>query len=103
MNHFFYTQTKNLFDLAACYAFHLVKNHPFIDGNKRVALAAALTFLATNGISVQIKQAKLYRAVLGLTTSRMDKSQFSEMLRDHSPLEFSFMANYYVPKHGQKL
>src|SRR5512137_1051424 len=38
---------------AAAYAFHLCQNHPFVDGNKRVALASALVFLDLNGVEVQ--------------------------------------------------
>ena len=42
----------DLFEMAAAYLFHIAGNHPFVDGNKRVALAAALTFLKMNGLSV---------------------------------------------------
>lgn len=41
-----------LAEQAAAYLFHLAKNHPFVDGNKRVALAVALTFLRMNGVQV---------------------------------------------------
>lgn len=39
-----------LWEAAASYLFHLARNHPFLDGNKRVALAAALVFLGLNGL-----------------------------------------------------
>jgi death on curing protein len=43
---------EDLFTMAAAYVFHLVKNHPFIDGNKRIGLATALAFLDINGVSI---------------------------------------------------
>lgn len=41
---------EDLFAMAAAYLFHIVMNHPFIDGNKRTGLAAALVFLDINGL-----------------------------------------------------
>jgi len=40
---------KSIYEMAAAYGFHLCKNHPFIDGNKRIALIALFTFLYVNG------------------------------------------------------
>ena len=42
----------DLFAMAAAYLFHIVKNHPFLDGNKRTGLIVAITFLAINGVSI---------------------------------------------------
>lgn len=42
----------DLFEMAAAYLFHIVKNHPFIDGNKRVGAVAAIVFLELNGLEV---------------------------------------------------
>ena len=98
INYFNYSPVKNLFDLSACYAFHLGKNHPFEDGNKRVALSAALAFLKINGISVKIKQGLIYKSMMELTTSKLDKFQFAEILKNHSPLEFAFVANMHLTK-----
>jgi death on curing protein len=96
INYFNYTTVKNLFDLAACYAFHLAKDHAFVDGNKRVGLHSAVTFLRTNGISVDTSQRRIYRGTLELTTSKIDKFHFSKILSDCAPLEFAFMANFYA-------
>jgi death-on-curing protein len=41
-----------LFEMAAAYLFHIVSNHPFVDGNKRAGVLAALVFLDVNGISI---------------------------------------------------
>jgi death on curing protein len=43
----------DLFEMAAAYLFHIVKNHAFLDGNKRTALVAALVFLDINGVSLE--------------------------------------------------
>lgn len=42
----------DLYEMAAAYLFHLIKNHPFLDGNKRTALGCALVFLDLNGIEI---------------------------------------------------
>ncbi len=42
----------NIYEMAAAYAFHIAQNHPFIDGNKRAALASALVFLEMNGSGI---------------------------------------------------
>ena len=103
INYFNYSSVKNMFDLSACYSFHVVKNHPFVDGNKRVALASCLTFLRLNGIRVEIRQRRLFKAMLELTTSKIDKLQFSDMLEQNSPLEFSFMANFYLSDEEREI
>jgi death on curing protein len=103
LNFFHYSPVRNLFDLSGCYAFHLVKNHPFVDGNKRVALSAALSFLKANGISVRIKQRLLFKSMLELTTSKINKFEFSEILMNHSPLEFSFIANMYLSEEEREI
>ncbi len=51
-NVFVYGEEPTIFRLAASYAFGIVRNHPFVDGNKRTALVVALTFLALNGWSI---------------------------------------------------
>jgi len=50
--HFAYSNEVSIFDLAAAYSYGLAKNHPFIDGNKRVALTVAALFLELNGYSL---------------------------------------------------
>ncbi len=73
-----------LFHMGAAYAFHITANHPFIDGNKRTALASALVFLALNGIKVRDPKERLYSAMMKLTTGTMTKEEFSELLRSLS-------------------
>lgn len=68
------------FEMAAAYAFHIAENQPFIDGNKRAALACALTFLDLNGIVVEDPDMKIYKALIEISAHRMTKNQFAELL-----------------------
>lgn len=63
-----------LFAMAAAYLFHLVSNHPFIDGNKRAGLLAATTFLHLNGIRVLHDSEALYTLTMSVAESRIDKA-----------------------------
>lgn len=49
-----------LFAMAAAYLFHLASNHPFVDGNKRIGLSAALVFLDINGVEIVAGTEDLY-------------------------------------------
>ncbi|KAF0146456.1 MAG: death on curing protein [Nitrospirae bacterium] len=73
---------SDVYEMAAAYAFHISQNHPFIDGNKRTALATALVFLELNGISIADAEGKLYKAMLSIASGKMDKPGFAEVLRN---------------------
>ncbi|HHY92413.1 MAG TPA: type II toxin-antitoxin system death-on-curing family toxin [Firmicutes bacterium] len=60
--------------MAAAYAFHLAQNHPFVDGNKRTALACALVFLELNGVTVRDPEGRLYGAMMQVAKGEMDNS-----------------------------
>jgi death-on-curing protein len=72
---------KDIYEMAAAYAFHICQNHPFVDGNKRTALASALVFLAVNGISIEDPKEKLYEAMMRIASGKMKKEEFAEILR----------------------
>jgi len=72
---------KDVFEMAAAYAFHICQNHPFIDGNKRTSLASALVFLELNGISISGTQDKLYETMINISSGKMKKEDFAEILR----------------------
>ena len=57
---------KGIFEMAAAYVFHLAENQPFLDGNKRTALNAAIAFLGLNGFDAIDPDGKLYSAMIGL-------------------------------------
>lgn len=75
--------TPDVAELAAAYASGLVRNHPFIDGNKRAAFLAAGVFLAINGYRLVCDQAAATAAVLALAASELDEPSFAAWLRPH--------------------
>jgi death-on-curing protein len=71
-------------EMAAAYLFHIVKNHPFIDGNKRAALATAGVFLAINGYELIADEVELGDFVLGVAEGRVSKAEASVFLARHA-------------------
>ena len=71
----------DLFEMAAAYAFHISQNHPFLDGNKRTALASALVFLELNGISIDDPEEKLYEAMISMASGKLDKIGLAAIFR----------------------
>ncbi len=78
-----YLQT-DLYQMSAAYAFHIAENQPFVDGNKRTALASALVFLDLNGITVMDLKGKLYEAMISISAKTLDKNGFAQLLRQLS-------------------
>jgi len=74
----------DLHEMAAAYAFHLCQDHPFLDGNKRTALLAALVFLDLNGVAVADREGRLYDAMIGVAEGRLDKGGLTALLRELS-------------------
>ena len=60
--------------MAAAHLFHIVKNHPFVDGNKRAGVLSALVFLDVNGISIGEPSDALYDLTMGVAEGRIDKA-----------------------------
>jgi death-on-curing protein len=83
-NHFAYGGVSDVFELAAAYARALTQDHPFVDGNKRVALTVALTFLERNGVIVAASEAEAVEMVIGLSSQQVDSPVFAEWLRSNS-------------------
>lgn len=72
------------FEMAAAYLFHLVKNHPFFDGNKRVGAVAALVFLELNGRDLRVPEDKLADLVLGVAEGKRDKAAVAAVFERHA-------------------
>lgn len=60
--------------MAAAYLFHIVSNHPFVDGNKRAGLLAAQVFLAINGVELLHDSEAFYDLTMGVAEGRLDKA-----------------------------
>lgn len=69
--------------MAAAYAFHICSNHPFIDGNKRAAVAAMIAFLSDNGKMFEAATDECERVILQLAEGRLEKMEFTNWVSKH--------------------
>lgn len=81
-NKFAYGES-DLIVLAASYAFGIARNHPFVDGNKRAALAAMIVFFNLNGIDLLVPEADMTAAILAVAAGEVDEAILTQWLRDH--------------------
>jgi death-on-curing protein len=72
-----------IFAMAAAYLYGICRNHPFLDGNKRTAVAAALTFLEMNGVEVDANEDAFYDLVIGVADGRVSKAAVTVFLEKH--------------------
>ena len=71
--------------LAAAYAFGIARNHPFVDGNKRTALLALVTFLGLKDIDFVVDEAEAVVMILGLAAGQIDEEGLARWIRDNGP------------------
>jgi len=83
-NLFAYEEVSDVCRLAATYAFGIVKNHPFVDGNKRAAFIAAGLFLRMNGAGLHADRAEAVLVMLDLASGELTELQFAEWLRKNT-------------------
>jgi death on curing protein len=79
-----------IYEQAAAYLYHLAKNHAFIDGNKRVALATTITFLKMNGYCFCLSKEEAEALVLEIVADKLDKQEVAAIfeiyvLPDNNP------------------
>ena len=72
------------FEMAAVLMYHIVQNHPFMDGNKRTGAAAALVFLDLNGVEIDAPKGSLYDLTLSVATGQSGKSEIAEFFRSRA-------------------
>ena len=75
---------KSLPAMAAAYLFHICKNHPFFDGNKRVAVVAAELFLNINGMRLNVSNEELKELCLGVAAGEISKSETVTLFEKHT-------------------
>ena len=78
---------KTIPAMAAAYAFHICQNHPFIDGNKRVALASSLVFLDINGFTFHCEEEALYDKIMESAQGKTGKEELIKFYEEHSIME----------------
>lgn len=81
LQHFAYGTGTDIIGLAAVLTAGIVKNHPFVDGNKRTGYLAGSIFLELNGFTLTATNAEATAAVLALAASEMDETGYAEFLR----------------------
>jgi death-on-curing protein len=73
-----------LFEMGAAYLFHICRNHPFLDGNKRTALACSLAFLGMNGVRIRSSEDDLYDLVIRVASGKASKAEVAVFLQTHA-------------------
>ena len=79
-----YADASDLINLAAAYTAGIVRNHPFIDGNKRTGFVVGILFLELNGYRFSANEADAAQAVLALAASTLDEASYAAFLRANS-------------------
>ena len=72
---------QDIFEMAAAYLFHIVQNHPFLDGNKRTGAIAALVFLDLDGIEIDAPKGSIYDLTMSVAKGETGKGQIAEFFR----------------------
>ena len=68
---------------AAAYLYHIAKNHPFLDGNKRTAFATTIAFLGMNGYELNMSEEAAYNMVMQVAQGEIDKEELASLLEQH--------------------
>ena len=76
-----YAEAPNTVDMAAAYTAGIVRNHPFIDGNKRTGFVVGILFLELNGYSFTASEEDAAQAVLKLAAGTLDEAEYANFLR----------------------
>ncbi|MDP2955218.1 MAG: type II toxin-antitoxin system death-on-curing family toxin [Longimicrobiales bacterium] len=82
-NRFHYEPNSDLASLAAAYGFGIAENHPFVDGNKRVAFQAMYLFLGLNALRIDASEEDVVATILALASGDLDESGLAAWLREH--------------------
>jgi len=75
---------KDLFEMAAAYLYHIVQNHPFLDGNKRTGAAAAIIFLSMNDVEIKADEEGLVDLTLAVARGEVGKSEIAAFFRERA-------------------
>jgi death-on-curing protein len=76
-------EKPEMIDMAVAYVAGIVRNHPFVDGNKRTGFVVGTLFLEMNGYEFTAGEAEATQAVLGLAAGELSEAQFAAWLRDN--------------------
>ena len=76
-------EKPDLYELAAAYTLGIVKNHPFVDGNKRTGFLAGAAFLELNGIKLIASEPEATRVILGVASGAVIEEQLADWYRSN--------------------
>jgi death-on-curing protein len=76
----------DIFEMASAYLFHIVRNHPFIDGNKRTGAVASIVFLTLNGIDFHADENDLEKIVLLTAEGKTDKATITRFFESNAQI-----------------
>ena len=82
--HFTYAESPNIFEMAAAYTGGIVRNHPFVDGNKRTGFVVGILFLELNGYRFAASEEEAARVVLELASGNLNEAAYTAFLRANS-------------------
>ena len=82
-----YGKKNSVFQLAAAYSYGLARNHPFVDGNKRIALTVAAVFLEINGYSLNAPEAEAVIIYQQVADGRLTEERLAEWMRERAVLD----------------
>jgi death on curing protein len=82
--HFAYAEGSDIAHLAALYTAGIVRNHPFVDGNKRTGFVLGILFLELNGFAFQAREGDAASAVIALAAGKMDEGAYAVFLKANS-------------------
>ena len=82
-NLYHYADAPSLFDLAAAYCAGIIKNHPFVDGNKRIGILIANAFLALNGYRFEPDEANVVWVIMALADGTADEAMLASWFSDN--------------------
>lgn len=74
----------DIYEMAAAYLYHIVRNHPFIDSNKRTGAVASVVFLMMNGIEINAEEDSFESMVLSAAGGKIDKADVARFFRTNS-------------------
>lgn len=87
VNRWHYEPEAALSELAAAYAFGLAKNHPYVDGNQRVALVVMVAFLDRNGIELTASNAEAVDIMVALAGGQITETELAAWIEGHSRVQ----------------
>ena len=81
--HLAYAESSDIIDMATAYTARIVRNHPFVDGNKRTGFVVGILFLELNGYRFTASEEDAAQAVLNLAAGMLDEPGYTAFLRSN--------------------